>query len=108
MKIDYVIKGDSSVYAYCIESKRIEEVYLNYEINNPLDIFELYTIYQNYLPIGYSSMISSNLNLIECSYNKNMVIYKVDNLPNNYSIFYDLLLKQNKLLGYNDVKIIKI
>lgn len=108
MKVDYISKEDCVAYAYCIQSGSIEEVLIDYEIKSPMDVFNLYTIYQNYLPIGYSSEISSNLSLIECSYNKNMVVYKVEGLPNNYSIFYDLLLKQNKMLGYDDVKIINL
>lgn len=53
ISVSYEAVEEWKVYAIEEESKKIQEVYVDYAIEDAVDLFELYTIYQNYLPMGY-------------------------------------------------------
>ena len=57
----YEIKEEKKLYAYNLNNNNIELVYVDYEIEEPNDIFYLLTTYQNYLPIGYNSCCYKNV-----------------------------------------------
>ena len=92
------LKG-SKAYAYNIEDEIIELVNVELIINNPKDVFDLYTLNFNYLPIGYSSMA---INVLDVYYNVNEYI----SLVYDFDIFYELIIKTNKLIGFNNTYIV--
>lgn len=108
-KIEYELEQETDVYAYNLETKQIEEVTIFYDVKSAIDVFELYTIYQNNLPLGYSSMASANVSLLEIKIEDNIVYYEVDNyvsLVEDLLIFSEILSQTNNNLGYEDTKII--
>ena len=108
-KIEYELEEETSVYAYNLESKQLEEIQIVYDIKTVEDVFYLYTLYQNNLPIGYVSMASANVGLLDIKIEENTVYYVVDNyvcLVDDLEIFSCLLEKTNMALGYEKTKII--
>jgi len=92
-------------FAYSTISMEIEEVYVEYELNDYDDVFNLYTIHQNHLPLNFVSMGNANIGLIASSVENDIVYYEVDiyiNLVDNLEIFTNLLRKSNEELGYID------
>ena len=104
-QIELASKAD--VYAYNMNKGIIEMVDIIYEINDVVDVFNLYTKYQNNLPIGYTSMGTCNVSLIDYKIDDNICYYYVDkyiSLVDDISIFSELLSNTNALLGYKDTK----
>lgn len=109
IEIEYEYDNASLVYAYNIENKSIEKVYIDYEINDYIDVFNIYTIYQNYLPNHYGSMASANVKLLNSYVEDEIVYYDVDSyiyLSKDIEIFLNLLRAMNKQLGYKDTILI--
>lgn len=103
------LKNPTTVYAYNVKNKKIEEVNIKYEIEDVKDVFDLYTKYQNILPLGYVAMSSCNVELLEYKISDNTCYYYVDNyisLVDDIEIFSNLLSSTNCLLGYAETKII--
>lgn len=99
----------TKVYAYSTRNEKIEEVYVEYEIKSHEDVFNLYTIHQNYLPLNYTSEGSGNVKLISSKIEDNIVYYEVDvfiKAVENLDIFHKLLAQANADLGYSSVEII--
>ena len=71
--IEYVIFAKNDI------NLQIEEVYVERSIENYVDIFLIYTKYQNSIPIGYSSVLNSNVSLLKSEVLDNVVYYYVDN-----------------------------
>ncbi|MDE6583781.1 MAG: hypothetical protein K2K15_00100 [Anaeroplasmataceae bacterium] len=97
-----------SVFAIQEKSNRIEELWIEYEILDEVDLFNLYTIHQNYLPIGYSSPVGPNVSLISSSVSNKKVSYYVDNfilLTEDLTAFQQLLQKTGKAFGYEEIHI---
>ena len=98
--IDY-----TSVYAYSINNQNYEIVEIEYEINDPIDVFLLYSIDQNNLPAGYTSKCYSNVNVIDCKIINEDVYYIVDNNILNVQdidIFNQLLSLGVQKIGYKN------
>lgn len=109
IEIQYEYDNASLVYAYNIENKSIEKVYIDYEINDYIDVFNIYTIYQNYLPNHCGSMASGNVKLLNSYVENEIVYYDVDSyiyLSKDIEIFLNLLRAMNKQLGYKDTILI--
>ena len=107
--IEYEFNEYTSVYAYNNNLEIIEEVNIEYEITSYIDVFNLYTKHQNYLPIGYTSCASGNISLKSSYAKNNIVYYEVDDyimLSNDVDTFLSLLKKENRNLGYINTKII--
>ena len=99
----------TKVYGYNIQTKQIEAFEMEYVIQDYIDVFSLYTIHQNYLPICYRSFGTANVGLIEAVVEDGVVGYHVDNyiyLTTDLDIFTSLLKKMNADLGYLDTKIL--
>lgn len=99
----------TKVYAFSTTNEKIEEVYVDYEIKSHEDVFNLYTIHQNYLPLNYTSEGSGNVKLISSKIEDNIVYYEVDvfiKKIENIDIFHKLLVQANADLGYSSVEII--
>ena len=102
------LKG-SKAYAYNIEDEIIELVNVELIINDPKDVFDLYTLNFNYLPIGYSSMAINGLELYSYKIINDDVYYNVNEyirLVYDFDIFYELIIKTNKLIGFNNTYIV--
>ena len=100
-----LVKTGSTVYAVEINSNDICSVNIDYIIIDEKDVFLLYTKYQNYLPLGYSSPACSNIGLIKCYSDKTYTYYEVDlyiNYVDNIACFKECISKTNKLYGFND------
>ena len=97
-----------SVFAIQEKSNRIEELWIEYVILDEVDLFNLYTIHQNYLPLGYSSPVGPNVSLISSSVSNKEVSYYVDNfilLTEDLVSFQQLLEKTGKPFGYEKIHI---
>jgi hypothetical protein len=104
-----VVDGNNYVYAIDYNDKKIKKVSIDYEINDYNDIFNLYTIYQNRLPLGYYINANSNVSLIKSYVNENNVYYVVDkyiSLTKDINLFLEVLSLSNNLLGYNKTFIV--
>ena len=104
-EIDIEINNYES-YVYCIDykDKEIKKVGINYIISDYNDVFNIYTIYQNRLPIGYYVDVNSNVGLIKSYEYDNDIYYVVDNyvsLTKDINTFVLLLTYSNSLLGYS-------
>lgn len=99
--LDYEYKKPQSVYAYNILNNEIELIEIEYEINDYIDVFNLYTNNQNSLPVGYCSLCYTNLELISSNNDENVIRYYVNNyirLVDDLEIFKSLIIKTNLLL----------
>ena len=70
---------------------------IEYEINDHIDVFNLYTRFQNNLPLDYVSCASANIELKSSYVKNNIVYYNVDDyifMSKNYDIFLSLLKKE--------------
>lgn len=104
--VDYeVVKIDNQAYVINILDYNICCVNIEYEIKDEEDVFLLYTIYQNYLPIGYISPACSNISLIDCYSNDYYTFYEVDlyiDFVSDISLFKECITKTNRLYGFKD------
>lgn len=108
---EYILEAEelTKAYGYSKINYKIEEIYIEYELDDYIDVFNLYTIHQNYLPLNYVSKGSGNVGLLDSKVENNIVYYEVDayiNTVENLDIFYELLTKTNMNLGYSSVQII--
>lgn len=94
-------------YAYNEKTKITELIYIEYEIEDELDIFELYTNKQNHLPIGYLSFGNGNIGLIDSKVINNEIYYYVDRYIylSDIEQFYNQLIKTSKLYNFTNVYI---
>lgn len=100
-KYNYEIKNLTTVYAYNFDTDDIEKVYIDYEIKNYKDVFYLYTNYQNYLPVGYTSYAYTNVELLDSKETEDSIIYYVNEyikLVDDLEVFKMLLENTNLLL----------
>ena len=98
---DYEYKGQTKVYAYSLSNNEILLIDIDLEIKNEADVFNLYTINQNYLPVGYTSFCYTNLELISSSVTNKEIIYVVSDfikLVDNLEVFKSLIYETNYLL----------
>ncbi|MDE6241586.1 MAG: hypothetical protein K2M08_04075 [Anaeroplasmataceae bacterium] len=97
-----------SVYAIKESSQKLEEVIIEYKLENEEDLFVLYTRYQNTLPIGYVSPANPNITLLASEVKNKRVYYTVDNyiLLSDIPVFHEALIQTGKLLGYQEIHII--
>jgi hypothetical protein len=106
-----IVIDDNNTYIYAIdyEDKKIKKVPIDYKINDYNDVFRIYTIYQNRLPMGYYIDANSNVQLLKSYVEDNNVYYVVDKyiyLTDNIDLFIQILSLSNNLLGYNKTFII--
>ena len=97
-------ENDYQCYALKIDDNNMELVKIDYILEDYVDVFNLYTIHQNYLPLGYYVNSSCNIGLIESYLLDNDVYYFVDvyiQLIEDFDTFLCLLNETNKLIGYN-------
>lgn len=98
----------NKVYAVDNQSGQLIEVDVEYEIHNETDLFELYTIYQNQLPVGCHSLGTPNITLLEAYVEDDVIYYVVDRYIMQVPIedFQRLLAKTASLYQYQDVHFI--
>jgi hypothetical protein len=104
-----IVDKNNYVYAIDYNDKVIKKVFINYEINDYNDVFNLYTIYKNRLPLGYYSNSNSNVSLLKSYVLDNNVYYVVDKyiyLTDDIKLFIEILTLSNKILGYNKTFIV--
>ncbi|MDE6414341.1 MAG: hypothetical protein K2K48_02915 [Anaeroplasmataceae bacterium] len=99
---------ETKVFAVKESTYKIEEVVIDYKLEDERDLFVLYTNYQNYLPLGYSSPANPDITLLSSTVKNNIVYYTVDNfiLLSDLNAFHEVLERTGKLLGYQEVHII--
>lgn len=98
----------SQVYAINNKNNQTELVYIEYDIQDEVDIFNLYTCYQNQLPLGYHSSGMANITLISSSVVNQVVYYEVDFFISLVALeeFHSLLTKTAALYDYSEIHII--
>ncbi|MDE5546988.1 MAG: hypothetical protein K2I88_05940 [Anaeroplasmataceae bacterium] len=108
IEVSFEEMEEISVYAIQSSSQKLEEVIIEYKLENEEDLFVLYTRYQNTLPIGYVSPANPNITLLSSEVKNNIVYYTVDNyiLLSDISTFHEVLIRTGKLLGYQEIHII--
>ncbi len=96
------------VYAYTNQTNELEEVLVDYTFTNEADLFNLYTVYQNYLPLGYHSSGSANVSLQDYYVENKVIYYVVDRyiLLVDYNAFVSVLAATARLYDYQDVHIL--
>lgn len=108
--VDVVFSNYEGIMVYAIEEKtnQLKEIEIDYSISNEKELFYLYTIYQNQLPLGYSSPANPNITLNSAYRKENVVYYEVDNfiLFSDLSVFQEVLEKTGKCLDISEVHII--
>lgn len=103
LSVEYELVLDQNVvYAYDLQDEKMVQIRCDYPIETYEDIFDLYTVYQNYLPIGYGSLAAPNLELLDSFSEQDHIYYEVNAfiLLMDYEKFQDLLAATNKLYGY--------
>ncbi len=102
------MKNTIQVYAFTNVGNKLELVDIDYSLSDEVDLFELYTIYQNYLPQNYHSCAPANMELLSSSVRQKVIYYEV-----NRFILYSPLEKlkvlldaTGKLYGYKEVHFI--
>ncbi|MDE7161635.1 MAG: hypothetical protein K2N65_02625, partial [Anaeroplasmataceae bacterium] len=102
-QVDVTFAEGEEILVYAIEEKtsKIKEIRVEYSIENEEDLFTMYTIYQNILPLGYSSPANPNVHLLEWKRTNKAVFYSVDNfiLFSDLSAFQEVLLRTGKCLN---------
>lgn len=106
--VSYELKKEYEVYAINAQTLKKELVTVDYPINNGESIFLLYTIYQNYLPIGYYSNGSPNISLFKVEEKNSVLYYTVDKYIYLTDIFdfKSLLDMTVQLFAYQEVHFI--
>lgn len=97
-----------SVYALENKSNKSSLVSIEYTLENEYQLFDLYTIHQNYLPEGYHSPGSPNITLLEVYVDQQEIYYVVDRyiLLVNLQELKELMSQTARLLDYQDVHFI--
>lgn len=100
-------KEEIFIYALEDSTNRLKEISVDYKIENEVDLFCLYTIYQNSIPMGFSSPASPNVSLIKSSVVNSEVNYFVDNyiFLCDVPLFYEVLAKTGKQFGFEKIHI---
>ncbi len=105
INVSYEKSLEYKAYAFSEKTNNLAEVYVEYALNDAESIFYLYTIYQNYLPIGYYSAGNSNISLLETKIVGKDIYYYVDNyiLLSDITKFHTLLIKTAQIYDYKNV-----
>lgn len=105
VNVSYEKSLEYKAYAFNEETSEIAEVYVEYVLEDAESIFYLYTIYQNYLPVGYYSAGNSNISLLETKVIGKEIYYYVDNyvLLSDITKFHTLLTKTAQIYDYKNV-----
>lgn len=108
VEVSYEEGSLTSVYALENKSNKVSLVSIEYTLENEYQLFDLYTIYQNYLPEGYHSPGSPNITLLEAYVAQQEIYYVVDRyiLLINLQELKELMSQTAKLLNYQDVHFI--
>lgn len=104
LKVSYELDESlTQVFALCEEDKVVKSIKIDYDIKTEEDVFLLYTIFQNNLPLGYVSPAHANITLLQCKIENDNIYYYVDSfifLSSDISLFLEILTKTNQLYGY--------
>ncbi|MDE6661139.1 MAG: hypothetical protein K2J93_04910 [Anaeroplasmataceae bacterium] len=108
VEVSFEVVEEISVYAIKSSTNQLEEVVIEYTLDNEEDLFVLYTSFQNTLPVGYTSPANPNITLLASEVRNNVVYYTVDNyiLLSDITAFHEALTKTGKLLDYKEIHII--
>lgn len=108
IKVTFVKDEETLVYAINNASHKIEEIYIDYQIEDAKDLFYLYTYNQNCLPLGYNSPANPNVSLLSYLEEDKIVFYRVDQfiLLSDVIRFHEVLSRTGSLLGYKEIHII--
>ena len=98
------------VYAVHEKKLQVEQVEIEYQITDIQSIFELYTIYQNHLPVGYFSPASPNIELLEYKQTNKDIYFTVNQFiyVSNISLFKEVLQKTSQIYGYEQIHILHL
>ena len=108
IEVSFEVGEEISVYAIKSSTNKLEEVIIEYTLEDEEDLFVLYTSFQNCLPIGYISPANPNITLLSSEVKNKVVYYTVDNyiLLSDIEVFHEALTQTGKLLDYKEVHII--
>lgn len=104
-----IVESNNYIYAIDYNNNQIKKVLIDYEIKDYNDIFLIYTIFKNKLPLGYYVNSNSNVTLLKSYILENNVYYIVDKyiyLTEDIGLFVEILTLSNKLLGYDKTFIV--
>lgn len=108
-QVDVTFQNAEVTQIYAIEdvTNELKVIELEYPIENERELFCIYTIYQNHLPLGYSSPASPNLELVTSSLLDGCVQYDVNNFIflSDLKQFHKALLLTGKQFGYKEIHI---
>ncbi len=102
IEVSFEKQEGTLIYAVEQNTNEIKEVSIDYNLTNDLDLFYLYTINQNYLPMGFMSPANPNVTLLSSVVKSNIVYYTVDNfiLLSDIPKLHEVLVKTGKSLNY--------
>lgn len=106
--IDISYKIEEYSHIYLINSnQRIERIEIAYEIKDIIDIFNIYTCYQNNIPIGYFSPAHPNLKLLDYEINNRIIYSNVNEFikQSDVNSLYNTLKLSLNEIGYQDIYI---
>ena len=108
--VDVVFSNEDGSIVYAIDetTNAVKEIEIEYTISDEKELFYLYTIYQNFFPLGYSSPANPNITLKDSYRRGKVVFYEVDNfiLLCDISLFQEVLQKTGQCLSITEVHII--
>lgn len=108
--VDYNLEKLDTKFYVVNSNNSIECINIEYKVIDEEDIFFLYTIYQNYLPLGYFSPAHANINLIDCYTEGKYTYYEVDfyiDIVKDLDLFKECLSKTNKIYGFGNAVFLK-
>lgn len=108
IEVSFEKQKETLIYAIEQDTNEIKQVSIDYNLTNDLELFYLYTIYQNCLPIGFVSPANPNVTLLSSVVKNHIVYYTVDNfiLLSDIPKLHEVLVKTGKTLNYREIHII--
>ncbi len=97
----------NKIYAIYDLTEELKEIELDYPIENEAELFHIYTIYQNHLPIGYSSPANPNVELVSSILKDGCISYYVNNfiLLSDLETLHQALMLTGKQFGFKEIHI---
>lgn len=100
----YNIIENNYIYVFN-EDNIIKKIEIDYIIKNEIDVFNIYTSHQNYIPIKYHSPAHPNLILLNYTVNNNIINYYVNEfiLESDINNLYNVFKLSLNEYGYDEI-----